>query len=67
MLNSKSQKKILVSLFFFCAVFLSNSFAQQNKRIEIVDIQGNRRMTDKEIFAYIKTRPHQSLDEKQLQ
>lgn len=55
---------------FFAIAFLTfpSVFPQtQNKTIELLDIQGNRRWTDDEILTHIKTRALQTFNEKQLQ
>lgn len=56
-------------MFSFFAMFLlmPNAFAQQNKLIEALDIQGNRRLKDEEIVRHIKIRPGDRFDEKQIQ
>ena len=60
---------IKLSLFVAMAFLLAqNSFPQKpHKIIESVDIEGNRRLADKEIFVHIKTCPGQKLDKKQLE
>ncbi len=61
--------------FFRLSLFLAIAFLSfqsvfpqmQNKTIELLDIQGNRRWTDDEILTHIKTRALQTFNEKQLQ
>ena len=59
---------LLMLAIFSTFLFVPNVIAQkQGKLIEILDIQGNRRLTDEEILKHIKTRVGQRLDESQLQ
>lgn len=68
---SKNNFSKFIKLSFFIAIaflFSVNTFAQEkSKIIESVDIQGNRRLADEEIYAHIKTRALQILNKKQLQ
>ncbi len=44
------------------------TYAQKSARlIESVDVQGNRRISDEDILDYVKTRPNQPYNAKQLQ
>ena len=52
---------------FSTFVFTSNIFAQHGKLIEAIDIQGNRRLADKELLPHIKTRLGEQFDAKQAQ
>ena len=71
MLRCKFQIILISSLLlavFSAFLLVPNVVAQQQgKLIEILDIQGNRRLTDEEILKHIRTRPGERLDEKQLQ
>ncbi len=66
----KFEQQILYSLLFVALssfLFNTNIAAQKSRRIEIIDVQGNRRLSDEEILKHIKTRLDQQLNEKQLQ
>lgn len=71
MLQCKFQIKfdsLLLFAVFLMFLFVPNVIAQQRgKLIEVLDIQGNRRLTDEEILKQIKTRPGNRFDEKQVQ
>jgi outer membrane protein assembly factor BamA len=64
----KFKSKIFVSIFavLFTFLFTVNAVAQQGKFVETVDIQGNRRLTDKEILKHIKTRPGEPFNKAQI-
>lgn len=71
MLQCKFQIKF-ISLLLFAVflrfLFVPNIIAQQRgKFIEVLDILGNRRLTDEEILKHIKTRAGNRFDEKQVQ
>ena len=61
------QSILLIFTFFSVCLLYPHISAQQNRLVESVDIQGNRRLTDEELLERIKTRPGDEFDEKQLQ
>jgi outer membrane protein insertion porin family len=67
--RSNIQLKItcLFSVILVTFVFASNSFAQKDKIVESIDIQGNRRLPDAEILKYIKTKVGEAYTDGQLQ
>ncbi len=70
MSHHKFQQQIIYPLLFvtlFVFSFTTNTAAQKSRRIEMIDVHGNRRLSDEEILKHIKTRSNQQLDEKQLQ
>ena len=64
MLSCKIQSIFIVLL--ICGFALTAAAQNQGKLVESLDIQGNRRLTDKEILPHIKTRPGELFDEKQV-
>lgn len=58
---------LLMFSFFSMLLLMPNAFAQQDKLIEALDIQGNRRLKDEEIVRHIKIRPGDRFDENQIQ
>ncbi|MEP6924327.1 MAG: POTRA domain-containing protein [Pyrinomonadaceae bacterium] len=58
---------LILLVAFFAFISLSNVVAQQDKLIEAIDFQGNRRLSDEDILKLIKTRPGDRFDEKLLQ
>ena len=70
MQHYKFQSKIIGLLFtaLFTFLFISTADAQQQGTlIEIIDFQGNRRLSDEELFKRIKSRPGKSFAQKQIQ
>jgi outer membrane protein assembly factor BamA len=69
-MSKKNFSKFIKLSFFIAIAFLfplNISAQEKNKIIQSVDIQGNRRLTDEEIYTHIKTRALQKFDKKQLQ
>lgn len=60
-----------IGLILFAALFaffiVPSVYAQQDKLIEAIDFQGNRRLSDEDILKFIKTRPNERLNENLLQ
>lgn len=56
-------------LFVFISLISTSIIAQQQQQriVEEVDIQGNRRLRDEDLLYYIRTRPGDVLDQQQLE
>lgn len=58
----------ITSSIFLFATFHSIEAQQRNQRlVETVDVQGNRRLTDMEILAHVKTRVGETFNSNQVQ
>jgi outer membrane protein insertion porin family len=70
MLHYKFQSKLIGFLLlgvFSTFLFTSNVVAQRSKLVEVLDIQGNRRLSDEELLQHIRIRPGEQFNEKQVQ
>jgi outer membrane protein insertion porin family len=64
MLSCKFQPIFII--FFICVFALVTTAQKQERLVEALDIQGNRRLKDVDLIEHIKTRPGDLFDEKQV-
>jgi outer membrane protein assembly factor BamA len=57
----------LFSFFLLTLIFVSNAAAQKNRIVEVIDVQGNRRLPDAEILKHVKTKIGETYTNEQLQ
>ncbi|HYP00938.1 MAG TPA: POTRA domain-containing protein [Pyrinomonadaceae bacterium] len=58
---------VLISISFFQATSVCAQTQHPKQLVEVVEVQGNRRLSDKDILAYLKTRPGEPFSERRIQ